>query len=274
MPSRRRSTRSPSATAESWTRCSGSAWEAASRSRPPASRSTGLLRCSATSPIASRAALPRAGRGVVTGTAELVTTVLDVVHNEVDVAIVDASIEAHMLDHLIYGTHPGSRAAGRRASHGRSPGGHVWPAMSSVSSALPHRSVGDEVRFADAAGYTMVKTRGSTDWDAVHRGPPLDGSSNSSASSVTTISSRACRRPGGHAYEAELTDRRRGRGRPCRRPQSSDAQRRLDDICIASRTLSNARRSSPASSAKATGGRLESVALAALDALDVAATSG
>ncbi|KOR28558.1 hypothetical protein TI04_10705, partial [Achromatium sp. WMS2] len=37
---------------------------------------------------------------------ELVTTVVDVVHNELDIAIVDASVEAHMLDHLIYRTNP------------------------------------------------------------------------------------------------------------------------------------------------------------------------
>ena len=46
------------------------------------------------------------GEAAITGCAELVTTVLDVVHNEVDIAIVDASTEAHMLDHLIYRTSP------------------------------------------------------------------------------------------------------------------------------------------------------------------------
>ena len=38
------------------------------------------------------------GEAVVTDSAELVTTVLDVVHNEVDVAIVDASLDAHLPD--------------------------------------------------------------------------------------------------------------------------------------------------------------------------------
>ena len=51
------------------------------------------------------------GEACITSSAELVTTVLDVVHNEVDVAIVDASVEAHMPDHLIYG----DVAAARRA---------------------------------------------------------------------------------------------------------------------------------------------------------------
>ena len=54
------------------------------------------------------------GEACITARAELVTTVLDVVHNEVDVAIVDASVEAHMLDHLIYATSPAARRAGGR----------------------------------------------------------------------------------------------------------------------------------------------------------------
>jgi carboxynorspermidine decarboxylase len=99
------------------------------------------------------------GEAVITGCAELVTTVVDVVRNEVDIAVVDASIEAHLLDHLIYGTAPklahpapGDRPvtiAGRTCLAGDVFGEHGL--------AAPLR-VGDEVRFADAAGYTMVKT--------------------------------------------------------------------------------------------------------------------
>jgi carboxynorspermidine decarboxylase len=99
------------------------------------------------------------GEASITGCAELVTTVLDVVHNEVDVAVVDASIEAHMLDHLIYGTHPRLNApaagehtvtiAGRTCLAGDVFGEFALDAP---------LAVGDEVRFADAAGYTMVKT--------------------------------------------------------------------------------------------------------------------
>ena len=84
---------------------------------------------------------------------------LDVVHNEVDVAIVDASIEAHMLDHLIYGTHPrvSAPAAGHHAVTiaGRTClAGDVFGEFG-LEAPL---EVGNEVRFADAAGYTMVKT--------------------------------------------------------------------------------------------------------------------
>lgn len=99
------------------------------------------------------------GEAVVTGAGELVTTVLDVVRNEIDVAVVDASIEAHLPDHLLYGVSPDMVSpapgahrvivAGRTCLAGDSFGEHHLAAP---------LQVGDEVRFADAAGYTMVKT--------------------------------------------------------------------------------------------------------------------
>jgi len=42
------------------------------------------------------------GEAAITRSAELVTKVLDIVHNDIDIVIVDASTEAHMLDLLIY----------------------------------------------------------------------------------------------------------------------------------------------------------------------------
>ncbi|MCX7818001.1 MAG: carboxynorspermidine decarboxylase [Kiritimatiellae bacterium] len=98
------------------------------------------------------------GDAVVSRTAELVVTVVDVVRNRADIAIVDASIEAHMLDHLVYRTSP--RIA--------------WPPPGRYEVFIAGRSclagdvfgryrlarrlrVGDRVRIADAAGYTMVK---------------------------------------------------------------------------------------------------------------------
>ena len=98
------------------------------------------------------------GEATITNCAELVTTVLDVVHNEIDVAIVDASVEAHMLDHLIYRTtaklsypEPGRykvMVAGRTCLAGDVFGEYK------LRSKL---KVGSEIRIADAAGYTMVK---------------------------------------------------------------------------------------------------------------------
>lgn len=99
------------------------------------------------------------GEAVVTGTAELVTTVLDVVHNEIDVAIVDAAVEPHLPDHLIYGTSPRLNAPGP-GTHRTQIAGRTCLAgdvFGEYSVAAPLR-LGDEVRFADTAGYSMVKT--------------------------------------------------------------------------------------------------------------------
>jgi carboxynorspermidine decarboxylase len=99
------------------------------------------------------------GEACITRSAELVTTVVDVVCNEVDVAIVDASVEAHMPDHLIYATSPPLTAPApgnhRTIVAGRTClAGDVFGEFDLA--AVP--CVGDEVRFGDAAGYTMVKT--------------------------------------------------------------------------------------------------------------------
>jgi len=99
------------------------------------------------------------GEAIVTRTTELVTTVVDIVRNEADIAIVDASTEAHMLDLLIYrdpakgiagatgGPHR-YRVAGRTCLAGDVFGDFAFP--------RPLR-VGQRLRIADAGGYTMVK---------------------------------------------------------------------------------------------------------------------
>ena len=98
------------------------------------------------------------GEAAISNSTELVTTVLDVVHNEIDIAIVDSSVEAHFLDHLIYRSSPRISFPGpgtcRIMIAGRSClAGDVFGTYDLER--LP--AVGDEVRFADAAGYTMVK---------------------------------------------------------------------------------------------------------------------
>jgi len=98
------------------------------------------------------------GESAVTGCAELVTTVVDIVHNEMDVAIVDASVESHMLDLLIYRLsakmEPVDAAQYKYMVAGRSClAGDVFGTF--LFKDMPQ--VGDEIRFADAAGYTMVK---------------------------------------------------------------------------------------------------------------------
>ena len=98
------------------------------------------------------------GEAAITRCTELVTTVLDVVHNEIDIAIVDASVEAHLLDHLIYRTNPGVSVP-PPGSHGVMVAGRSCLAGDVFGSYALDRElkVGDEVRFADAAGYSMVK---------------------------------------------------------------------------------------------------------------------
>lgn len=98
------------------------------------------------------------GEAAITNCAELVTTVVDVVHNELDIAIIDASIEAHTLDHLTYRTNP-KLAAPEPGTHkviiaGRSClAGDVFGEYSLKTTP----TIGTQIRIADAAGYTMVK---------------------------------------------------------------------------------------------------------------------
>ncbi len=98
------------------------------------------------------------GESVITETTELVTTVLDIVHNEIDIAIVDASTEPHMLDLLIYRTQAKIKNAGKGKYKymiaGRSClAGDVF----GVYNFPKPLKVGDVVHILDAGGYTMVK---------------------------------------------------------------------------------------------------------------------
>jgi len=99
----------------------------------------------------------------------LVTQVLDIVHNEMDIAIVDAAVETHMLDLLIYRTDAkielpsgGSHrymVAGRTCLAGDIFCTYTFPQKLQVGSLIP---------FADAAGYTMVKKTGLTGSQCLH----------------------------------------------------------------------------------------------------------
>jgi len=98
------------------------------------------------------------GESAITNSAELVTTVLDIVCNEIDIAIVDASIG---------GTHAGSSCVPYDRKAGLADSWWSWnddrrTIMSSGDVFGTYRLneklvIGSEVRFADAAGYTMVK---------------------------------------------------------------------------------------------------------------------
>jgi carboxynorspermidine decarboxylase len=98
------------------------------------------------------------GEAAITQSAELVTRVLDIVRNEKEIAIVDASTEAHMLDLLIYRLSAKIEGAGK--------GGHEYIVAGRSCLAgdvfgtyrfSKKLKVGGIVRLADAAGYTMVK---------------------------------------------------------------------------------------------------------------------
>jgi len=113
------------------------------------------------------------GEASIHGAGSLVTTVLDTMHNEKNLAVVDASIEAHMLDLLIYresapiASINGELMAiapvnkdqvddavdntiiyGRSCLAGDIFGEYVLPS---------NLQVGDRIAFGNAAGYTMVK---------------------------------------------------------------------------------------------------------------------
>lgn len=98
------------------------------------------------------------GESVITQSAELVATVVDIVKNKKNIAIVDASTEAHMLDLLIY------RIAAKIKKSGKGSFEYIIAGRSCLAGdvfgtyTFPSRlKIGSKIRFADAAGYTMVK---------------------------------------------------------------------------------------------------------------------
>lgn len=98
------------------------------------------------------------GESSVTQSCELVSKVLDIVRNRINIAIVDASAEAHMLDLLIYRLNAkideGGKGKYKYMVCGRSClAGDVF-GVYNFSHPL---KVGNIIRFSDAAGYTMVK---------------------------------------------------------------------------------------------------------------------
>ena len=107
------------------------------------------------------------GEACIHGAAKLVTTVLDTLHNGKPLAVVDASIEAHMLDLLIYReTAPLVQINEQQC--------HMTSQQTDNSTIIYGKSclagdifgeyaldkplaIGDKVSFGNAAGYTMVK---------------------------------------------------------------------------------------------------------------------
>lgn len=97
------------------------------------------------------------GEAAITGAATLEVTVLDTLFNGKNLAIVDSSIEAHMLDLLIYR---------QQAKVAPDAGAHEWMVCGKSCLAgdifgefrfAQALKPGDRISFQDAAGYTMVK---------------------------------------------------------------------------------------------------------------------
>ncbi|MBI4218304.1 MAG: carboxynorspermidine decarboxylase [Elusimicrobia bacterium] len=98
------------------------------------------------------------GEAAITNSASLVVKVLDIIENDAAIAIVDSSVEAHMLDLLIYQID----AKMEDASQGKYE--YTIAGKSCLAGDIFGRfrfreplRVGSLLRFTDAAGYTMVK---------------------------------------------------------------------------------------------------------------------
>ena len=97
------------------------------------------------------------GEAAITGAASLEVTVLDTLYNGKHLAVVDSSIEAHMLDLLIYRLN--AKMAPQEGSHSYMVCGKSCLAGDIFGEYPFDRplAVGDRLSFIDAAGYTMVK---------------------------------------------------------------------------------------------------------------------
>ena len=96
------------------------------------------------------------GEASITNSTSLEVTVLDLIDNGKQVAIVDSSIEAHMLDLLIYRE---TAKLPQEGAHEYQIAGKTCLAgdiFGDVRFAQPLK-IGDRISIADAAGYTMVK---------------------------------------------------------------------------------------------------------------------
>ena len=101
------------------------------------------------------------GEAIGWQTGVLVTTVLDIVHNEIDIAILDISAEAHMPDTIIMPYRAevrGAEKAGVKAYTYRLSGNTclAGDVMGDYSFDAPLR-VGDKIIFEDQIHYTIVK---------------------------------------------------------------------------------------------------------------------
>ncbi|HRO14111.1 MAG TPA: carboxynorspermidine decarboxylase [Paracoccus sp. (in: a-proteobacteria)] len=96
------------------------------------------------------------GEASITGTTTLEVTVLDLLDNGKQLAIVDSSIEAHMLDLLIYRENAKLPQDGDHAYQITGKSCLAGDIFGEARFAQPLK-VGDRISIGDAGGYTMVK---------------------------------------------------------------------------------------------------------------------
>jgi carboxynorspermidine decarboxylase len=97
------------------------------------------------------------GEASIINSCELVTTVLDIVKNEKDIAIVNASIEPHMLDLLIYRIQAKINAKTGKNEYIIAGNSCLAGDIFGTYKFASKLKIGSTIRFADAAGYTIVK---------------------------------------------------------------------------------------------------------------------
>jgi carboxynorspermidine decarboxylase len=98
------------------------------------------------------------GESAITQSAELVTRVLDIVHNQAAIAIVDASTEAHMPDLFVYRINAKIKSSGSgRFKYMIAGNSCLAGDIFGTYSFRSRLKVGSIIKFFDAAGYTMVK---------------------------------------------------------------------------------------------------------------------
>ncbi|EAS40726.1 carboxynorspermidine decarboxylase [Photobacterium profundum] len=99
------------------------------------------------------------GEAIITKTADLVVTVVDIVENEMKTAIVDSATEAHRLDTLIYDEPASIAEASEQGEHQYVIGSCSCLAGDQfcVTQFDQPLKVGQRLHITDSAGYTMVK---------------------------------------------------------------------------------------------------------------------
>ena len=96
------------------------------------------------------------GETAITDSGYLVTKVLDIVHNEIDIAIVDSSIEAHMLDLLVYRCEAEIENKGKHRFMIAGKSCLAGDVFGTFDFNHPLK-IGDIINIPNAAGYTIVK---------------------------------------------------------------------------------------------------------------------